>query len=852
MNLNQIMTSLTDLFNEPLNDGENRKIVFWTDLDEEFVTDYERVTIDDVKVIHLHDNNQFYVKHLLEVEDTDSSYLVYTNLNLDSKDNWLYDTVVYSKTFYADRLSLIMNDLGIDSSLRAVVQKYIKFFDRKERAEKFKAFDIHTYTKETIELAMMNVLCGMNSLDFETVLRTMLMDTLDDENNRYLKSFSSYFDVQTFWEFTHREYDYQREEKTLKTLFIHMAVTAFSQTMDMKYLDRFSHFIAEQNKTNCYVFIDHWMHHTTDYQIFHDYVHQIEGDIQLPELIRSLPVEAFQNAEVFPYVDRAVIIYIVNSLMEQREDYEDYIDLISVRRPKHFYHMYQYIYDALFYAVKMHAFHKRYSYGIPQEKAIDMYNKYTEDYYLMDTYYRKFYVAFDAEGDNEVLHKLKSVVENLYTNWFMGELSTHWSQAVNQEMTDEWTLPGVHNQQSFYTRMIKPHLDKNERAFVIISDAMRYEVGKELQERLNSEILGECELDTMLSVVPSVTKFGMAALLPHREVDIDEKGSVLANGMSTSGIENRKKVLSSYSDDSIAVHFKDILMMDKATRRATFKGKKLIYIYHDTIDAFGDKRDTEMNTFDAAEDAIEQLSDLVRIIRNDLSGTHIYLTADHGFLYQRDPLKVSDLMDKESPDAFEISRRYILSKEQREVPGQLTIDLSSVIKNDQELFGYVPNATIRYRIQGGGDNFVHGGASLQEVVVPLLKVRNKRTGQRGAVASEKVAINLTSTTRRITNSIFSLEFFQNEKISGKHIPRSVVVYMADDKGNVLSNEERIIGDLTSDNPIERVFKQQFVLKNMEYDRNKTYYLVIKDLETDAITERIPFTINLSFISDFDF
>ena len=852
MNLNQVTTSLTDLFNEPLNDGESRKIVFWTDMDEEFVTDYEKVVIDGVKIIHLHDNNQFYVKHLLEEEDTNSSYLIYTNLNLDSKENWLYDTVMYSKTFYADRLSLIMNDLGIDVSLRAVVQKYIKFFDRKERYEKFRAFDIHTYTKESIELAMMNVLCGRNSLEFETVLRTVLMDTLDDKSNRYIKSFSSYFDVETFWEFTRREYDYQREEKTLKTLFIHLAVTAFSQTIDTKYLERFTHFIAEQNKTNCYVFIDHWMHHTTDYQVFQDHIQQIEEDIQLPELIRTLPNEAFQEAEVFPYIERATIIYIANSLMEQREDFDDYIDLISIRRTKHFYHTYQYIYDALFYAVKMHVFHKRYSYGIPQGKAIDMYNKYTEEYYLMDTYYRKFYIAFDAESDNEVLHKLKSVIENLYTNWFMGELSTHWSQAVNQEMTNDWTLPGVHNQQSFYSRMIKPHIDKNERAFVIISDAMRYEVGKELQERLNSEILGDCELDTMLSVVPSVTKLGMAALLPHRELDVDEKGNVLANGVSTSGIGNREKILASYSDESIAVHFKDILVMNKATRRAKFRGKKLIYIYHDTIDAFGDKRDTEINTFDATEDAIEQLSDLVRIIRNDLSGTHLYLTADHGFLYQRDPLKVSDLMHKEASDAIEVSRRYILSQEKRELPGQLTINLSSVIKNDKKLFAYVPNATIRYRIQGGGANFVHGGASLQEVVVPLLKVRNKRMGQQGAVASEEVKINLTSTTRRITNSIFSLEFFQNEKISGKHTPRTVVVYMADNEGHVLSNEERIIGDLTSNNPRERVFKQQFVLKNMEYDRNKTYYLVIKDTETDAIIEKVPFTINLSFISDFDF
>src|SRR5699024_7734821 len=205
-----------------------------------------------------------------------------------------------------------------------------------------------------------------------------------------------------------------------------------------------------------------------------------------------------------------------------------YIELINLRRTKHFYKAYQNIYDALYYAVKMHAFQKRFSYGIPQGKAIDMYKNYTEDYYMMDTYYRKFYVAYDAEGDNEILHKLQYVIVDLYTNWFMGELSTHWSQAVHQEMTEDWTLTGILNQQTFYSRNVKPHLDKNERVFVIISDAMRYEVGKELQARLEAEILGTCELDTMLSVVPSVTKLGMAALLPHREIDIDDKGNVLA------------------------------------------------------------------------------------------------------------------------------------------------------------------------------------------------------------------------------------------------------------------------------------------------------------------------------------
>src|SRR5690625_852256 len=99
MNMEQINTALEKLFKELLKVGEQRKLIFWTDYEKQFVDDYNRIDIEDVKVVHLHKNNQFYIKHLLEEEDPSSSYLIYTNMELDSKQNWLYDTVKYSQTF---------------------------------------------------------------------------------------------------------------------------------------------------------------------------------------------------------------------------------------------------------------------------------------------------------------------------------------------------------------------------------------------------------------------------------------------------------------------------------------------------------------------------------------------------------------------------------------------------------------------------------------------------------------------------------------------------------------------------------------------------------------------------------
>jgi uncharacterized protein (TIGR02687 family) len=852
MNINQIEAALSDIFNEPLKDGEQRKIVFWVDKDNEFTEDIGHLSVDKVKVHTLTDRNQFQTKYLLEEEEPASSYLIYTNMELGVEDNWLADTVFYSKTFYADRISLILSELNIDPSLRAVIKKYERFFNNKDRFRKFSALNIETYSEQIIELSIMSALCNVKTPDFEEVLKTVLMDTLEDNENKYLSLMEKFFNLEVFWNYVSNQYGYEREKKSLKTLFIHLVVTAFSQSVEEENLNELSDFISNRNKTNAVVFIDHWMHHKTDYVVFDEYTEMAEQEIQLSNIINNLPIEAFKQADTFPYLDRAIIIYIANGLVTQLEDYEEYTKLIKLRRAKHYYDNFSSIYEALYYTVKIHEFYKEHRQGIPQGRAIDLYQAYVNDYHLMDTYYRNFYVAYDEESNHDLLKKLKMLVENLYTNWYMGELSSHWSQAIESEMTQDWSLPGIKKQQDFYSSFIDSKVRNGERVFVIVSDAMRYEIGVELADRLNTETMGVCDIETLLGVVPSITKLGMPSLLPHKEIDIDSNARVFVDGKDSSGLENRKKIIESKVAESIAVHFQDVLAMNKAGRRETFKGKKLIYIYHDTIDAMGDKASTEVYTFNAVETSLNQLYDLVKIIRDDLSGTNVFITADHGFLYQRDELEESDKIGQDSIDSIEVKRRYILSQEHREVSGQLAINLSSIIKNEQQLTAYLPKATLRYKMQGSGINFVHGGASLQEIVVPVLSFKNKRTGQKGAKAIKKVDIKLTNTTRKITNSIFNLEFFQTEKVEDKTTPRTVVIYMADAEGSVISNEETIIGDRPFDNPADRTFKIRFVLKSIPYDRNKTYYLTIRDTETSVVVERIPLNINLGIISDFDF
>src|SRR5699024_9609072 len=134
-----------------------------------------------------------------------------------------------------------------------------------------------------------------------------------------------------------------------------------------------------------------------------------------------------------------------------------------IRRTKHFYDYYRSVYEVLHYAVKIYQFKHQHHHGIAKDQAVNMYNTYTDDYYLMDYYYRKFYVAFDKDNQNELLQEVRKAIEYIYTEWFMRDLNIHWSEAVRNKLADNWSLPTHTEQKKFYSTHVAPHINANER-----------------------------------------------------------------------------------------------------------------------------------------------------------------------------------------------------------------------------------------------------------------------------------------------------------------------------------------------------------------------------------------------------
>ena len=161
-------------------------------------------------------------------------------------------------------------------------------------------------------------------------------------------------------------------------------------------------------------------------------------------------------------------------------------------------------------------------------------------------------------------------------------------------------------------------------------------------------------------------------------------------------------------------------------------------------------------------------------------------------------------------------------------------------------------------MNGGGLNFVHGGISLQEICVPVIEyhyLRNQsKEYQRNKhkYDTKPVEVGLLSATHKISNMIFSLNFYQKEAVGDNREAATYQLYFTDSSGKQISDIQKIIADKTSDNGQERTFRCAFNLKSLKYDNKAIYYLVIAD-ENGLVVSREEFQIDIAFaVDEFDF
>lgn len=834
LNLKQITDKLNSEFT-----GEVRKLVFWYDANAEFVDDVDTMELVNAKVLHLEPDNQFYTKYFLECVDTTTNYLVYAPFAKPAiRENHLADTIKYSKEFFADRASLLTLDLGIDERYKSVIQHYIKFFGEKKRTQAFYDLELETFNRNTIEIALMSVLCKCKTPSYEEVLRTVLTDA-GFENNPYLAEFKKYDLLDAFWRQAQDVFGYADEKPTLEKFTMTMFVTYAAKVIPVDMPAAWKSFISFKSG-NVIAFIDNLMNSYIYGDRFDEISKMIYDSLKADAEFRKIPVEALVSCGIFAGIDELLIEWATERL--ELEDVAAKLgdttipQLTKQCRQRHFGKHYANEYFVLQNAWNIISG----SQYAPSASLNEMVKNYTSELYKMDRYYRYFYYYLDKLEDVTRFDKLKELVENIYANEYLVKICTNWNDLFSTERESLW----ITKQPDFFSRNVNYAKDQ---LVVIISDALRYEVGMTLLEKLQADEKCTATMKTMASTLPSITQYGMAALLPHRTLELTEDYTVLVDGQKTDTLEQRQAILQKYKPDGICIQYDDIKNMTIADMKVYFAWKPVTYIYHNQIDARGDNPKTENEVFDACEEAVKELHNLIRRMTS-ANKTNFIITSDHGFLYRRRKLTESDKIIPEAENVEAVGRRYLLSQSAITSAGVASIEIGTMMQaSDNRKVTYPVGADV-FKTPGSGMNYVHGGCSPQEMLIPLITVKTDKS----QVKFDTAKIALVSLTSKITNLITSLDFVQTDAVSSVVKATTYRIYFVDDNGEKISNEHLYVADKKDEDTVKRVFRLRFSFKNKKYSKDQKYYLVAYDDNNSFEVLRHEVMMDIAFADDFGF
>ena len=862
MDTDKVIQDLNRRFAAPLPEFYKRRIIFWYDEDREFEDKLEDIEIANAKLLVLTGTNNFAAKKLLNVDDTTSNYLVYSPITYESlEDDWLLNIELYSEEFRADLISIWMNEMELPATpdFRRLVKVYKKFFGAQPRRAAFTKLNKGITTASQMHLAVMAAICGTTDMQPGSIVQAVIRGGTDMESNEVFQSLISYGAEEPFWALVKQASGYfEGEDASIERMITHILLTATTRTLRIEYLAGLDSFISTPHQAWCYDFVSEWIAEEEKLELT-GILRNVEEELNLRKRFQQIPMEDLVRTEVFPCVNECILTQLMTEISNHIINVDVITRTVEKRRTLAWYDEVKCYYEGILQVAKMQAFFLEHSAGFHTVEARKVWKEYTEDYYHMDTYYRQYHLAFGKSltvGNDHLDDLFKQVtdkVEGLYTHWFLGELGNNWSDACADELAQYGRVLEVPQQVDFYGQI----KDEDNRIFVIISDAFRYEVAASLAEQLRRETQSKVALRACAGIFPTVTKFGMAALLPHKELTVEERSSgglqILADGMSTEA-GNRDKVLKTANGNSVALKYTDIAPMKRAERSALVKGMDVVYIYHDKVDEASHTSDSMV--FPACDDAIEEIKNIVRIIRNEFSGTRVYITADHGFLYTYSPLSEDAKVDKTTPSEqdVEIDRRYLITRK-----GATPDYLLPVKFMDDRYDAFAPRASVRIKKKGGGLNFVHGGISLQEMVVPIIEYHYLRNDSKAYQRNKAkydtrpVEVGLLSASRKISNMIFSLNFYQKEAVGDNRSAANYLLYFVDSNGKQISDTAKIIADKTNENGQERTFRCSFNLKSLKYDNRASYYLVIADETGLQIPQKEEFQIDIAFaVDEFDF
>ncbi len=821
--MSKIEQRLNTLFQE-------HRIIIWYDEGGSLKDEFDSINLD-IKKLKLN-NNEFGIKVKILYEDKASKYLIYSvNAEPNMEDNWLLDIEQSFHKFSADPISMIVSELDLDITKKAFISEHKAFFNAKSRFDKYKSIITNKDSDEELTNKMISVILNCDETLEEILFKLIANENLLEELEKY-----------------------NLTKKLLKELSLKFKYKSerFSIT-DLTYKFLQNHFYSSVELSKCELnkeatlFVKHWMDSNRHKELFKTVSLKVQNDLNIQSIISNYDLSDMIDCDTYEVCEQLVIAKLRDLIVSSKINEKEFENYFNKREHKFWYEKYENIYKAFNYAIKLY-------FGINNFKADisnfeDGINKYSSYWYEIDYNYRKFVYFHNKSSHKEILKSL-NILEDAYLNSYLRVLNDKWQRFVK-----EYSVSLPNHQRSFYKSKIPQIVGKNQKVFVIISDALRFECAKELSKLISYENTESRSFSVkenyMISSLPSYTQLGMASLLPNKEVEIKSTDdTVYVDGKSSKGKDARTKILQSEDVNSIALNDEEFLTLNRESGRELVRSNNIIYIYHNQIDAMGDDAITEEKVFDAVESSFATITKIVKQIVN-LNGTNIFVTADHGFIYTNKATEDSEFckIDTTFMDTSKVNRRFVIGKNLEENSCTEKFNSNELgINGDNDFL--ITKSINKIRKQGGGNRFVHGGATLQELVIPLLEIKYQRKN----VISEVEATIMPIST--ITTNNVNVSVYQEEPIGDKIKPITLICGFNGEDGVELSDKHKITLNSSDEENRNRENKLRFIFKEISNKYSGkfikfTMKKVIENSSEQPIYKTYDVKLQLAFFNDFD-
>lgn len=813
------------------------RVVFWQDPDGQYATDLDGLDLPGVQTIRVA-NDEFAVKNRLLHVEPEGKFLIYrSGQALSGIGDWLLDLALAYGVFTADRTALVALDLGLaGSGVDEVVRAHEKFFNAAKRVQNLKALLCPDDDAARLRAKITAVVLGQREHSLQEITRTLLTENAIGVHSKYDALVD--FGLEDFyWRGVASIYGYETASPTVYDLVLWIfrkAIEGFKSDRPGGLQNIQLDFAGLRNDRR-------------SQSAMAELAKRAARDLDYKSMVENASFRDLVAVDLFEEADQKIISDLAWAVAEQTVTPREVAEVVRARQSSVWIDAYRQLYTAVASASELLG--KLAALNLEMQSFDDGLEHYRREWFRIDQLYRQFTFAYRAHEGPHPLGPLREQVEKRYCNKYVYELGNVWQQQVDQ--VERWRSTTLRSQTEFYSRYIKPLLrDGDKKAVVIISDAMRYEVADELGSLIRQEDRFDATLEAVLGVLPSYTQLGMAALLPHSTLkhSADAK-TVLTDGRPTNNTAFRAKVLEAVG--GTAIQAEDFKALHAEERRELYKANRVLYLYHNRIDAIGDKPSTERQVFEAADDTLQDIVDLVKKLAN-ANATNIFITADHGFLFQDDPLADAFFLSTQpqGDDIKVVNRRFVLGKGLKVDNAFVTFEAAQLgLQGDLEV--QVPKSIHRLRLAGGGSRFVHGGATLQEVVVPVLMVNKKRKSD-----TRLVNVEVWPESDKITTGQVAVRLFQTEPVSDKVQPRTLRagLYVGE---TLISNVVDLTFDQASADKRDRYKSARMLLSQDANDyNNRAVEFRLEELIPNTNQWRLfvkaVYTLKRSFASDFDF